>query len=125
MPVEVNLDRATQLTIYRVCGELDLTQLHQLLHAQYKNGPTLHTLWDLREGRLSGVTPADLRELAIELKELSNARTGGKTAFVAVNDLEYGLSRVAMSIGENSQFPIAVRSFRDFEQALAWIRQDN
>ena len=123
MPIEVEVDGARHLTVYRITGPIKVRHLRKVLQRQYLGGPTLHSLWDLRQGSMNKVTSADLAEIIEMIKPAAKGRLGGKTALVALNGVNFGLGRAAMSHGETKGLPFTIKLFRDISQAMAWIME--
>jgi hypothetical protein len=51
-------------------------------------------------------------------------RKGGKTAVVASSDLQYGLSRILGTLYEIKDFSTQLQTFRQMDEALRWLDQD-
>lgn len=81
---------------------------------------SLH-LWDLTQADLSEFTTDDLIEDAERTKKVSDARKGGKSAFVCSSTLEFGLSRMSEAFSEIEDTKIEYQTFRRLDEAKEWL----
>lgn len=80
-------------------------------------GPRIRILWDMREARFD-LSSGEVRELA-EFAKRNAPAADLRTAFVAPQDLEFGLVRMFEVFRET---PLAsARAFRDVDSAMAWL----
>jgi hypothetical protein len=121
MSIVINIDKDRDLTQFTVMGEATLDELLTALKQIWEEEPTLFELWDFRAA--SGVRVSDEETGAIMeyIKNHSEKRSGGKTAFVATGELEYGMSRMAEAQVVIEGFPFQVKTFRSIEAAMAWL----
>jgi hypothetical protein len=124
MPITTEVDNDKQLTILRVVGEVSFKEIMTALKQFMEKQPTLNELWDFREGKLPTVTSGNLEQIAFYVRDNAHERAGGKSAFVASRDLEYGLSRMMRTLAEMKEVPLEIEVFRSFEEATQWLGEE-
>ena len=86
----------------------------------YKFG--YHEIVDVREADMTGVTGEGMRQLSLMVQQrLGGNRIGFKTAIVAPEDLNFGISRMYEMMSDDS--PESVSVFREWADALAWVNE--
>ncbi len=80
--IKTTYDKTQDLTTFKVVGRLKADEVHEWQIDHYAGTTTTLHLWDLTDADLSGITIEDILEDIRRTKMVSNARTGGKTAFV-------------------------------------------
>ena len=85
---------------------------------RYKHG--MGRLWDFREANLSSLDSKTITDLAEYSSKFPPGINDAKVAFVAVTNLEYGLSRM---FELSSQAITPIRVFRAMEEAEKWIME--
>ena len=76
-------------------------------------------LWDFRAARFD-VRPSEVREFAQFILREQPKLAPPKVAMVAARDLDFGFGRMFEVLREDPT--TEVRTFRDFESALDWVR---
>jgi hypothetical protein len=66
------------------------------------------------------LSPADLRTIAAEIANITTAPVAGRCAVLAASDVVFGLVRMYEAYSEGA--PVEVRAFRDYDEAMAWLR---
>lgn len=66
------------------------------------------------------LSPAELRAIAAEIASITTAPVAGRCAVLAASDVVFGLVRTYEAYSEGA--PIEVRAFRDYDEAMAWLR---
>lgn len=66
------------------------------------------------------LSPAELRAIAADIGSTTAAPVTGRCAVLAASDVVFGLVRMYEAYSEGA--PIEVRAFRDYDQAMAWLR---
>jgi hypothetical protein len=114
------------LLIVSVSGKLDADEVITVINEYYPNGIVKNVIWDLTNGSLLLISQHGFRRIAKAAKESveGGARQGGKTAYVGLADVEYGLLRMYSAIAEMTGIPINYFVFKTFEEARVWINQE-
>jgi hypothetical protein len=87
----------------------------------------LNALWDVRQAKLTNLKSSDMESITALIGQYTHRfeeRKGGKSAVVASSDLQYGLSRVLGAFYEIEDFPIQLQTFRQIDEAMKWLDQD-
>ena len=122
MPLTFDIDRERDLTTMTAQGVLTFEDVKSLFVAYGSAGPTHYELYDFRAITGSEVDAAQVRQLvAIGKGRAHERRPGSKTAALAPDDNEYGLSRMYAMLGELEGLPWEVRVFRRVEEAYEWL----
>lgn len=79
-------------------------------------------IWDISGLDLSEVHGADVRSFVFKLRNISQFRTGLKTAVVAATDIAYGMMHMLVMLAEN-QFAFYLNVFRTHDEAVEWLHQ--
>ena len=123
--MNINKDyRAEPGILYvRIDGELILEEYEQCLReivesAEYPSD--VKTLWDLRTTNFSPLN-AQFGERLLAIREKYPERGNAKVAFVAEQDLAFGLSRMYEMM--SSGMPQHIMVFRDMQSAGQWLEQ--
>ena len=113
------------LLIVTVKGQLTAEDVISVINEYYPNGIVKNVIWDLTNGSLSLISKHGFRNIAsAALTSLKDgARQGGKTVYVGLADVEYGLLRMYSVIAEMAGVPIEYKVFRKLEEAHNWIKQ--
>ena len=114
-------DANDRLTINKVVGTLSYDELLNWVIDYYSGTVTKLILWDFREANISLITPSEYRNIAVEVKNRSSERIGGKTAFVFSTDAGFGLGRMTEIYGEIEGIQFEVNSFRSISEAKEWL----
>ncbi len=81
-----------------------------------------NVIWNLTTADLDSLTGADIQLLSKGIKErMKDREPGYKVAFVAGEDLEFGLSNMYKVYSE--EMPLEIKIFRRFEDAVEWVCQ--
>ena len=80
--------------------------------------------WDLRHFDPSGITSSDILNIRHAFGEILEQKGSGRSAIVVSKELDL-VTRVAMSLSENQQGPITIRSLLDLSEALSWLVDEN
>ena len=109
------------LTTFKVTGKLKPDAIYDCLAAYFEGSVTLRTLWDITEATVPSVTADEICSLAKYVRNLSDARIGGKTAIISNDDLGYGMSRMLGTLYELEHIPFEIQVFRNLDEAMDWI----
>jgi hypothetical protein len=116
-----HIKRKHQLTIYKCSGIIPTQELFDSAKFFFHSEPTLNHLWDTTDADLSQVKGNELEELAKLTKQYAPERAGGRTAFVAPDDLNFGLARMYATYSEITGFQVEMKVFRTHKEAEQWI----
>ncbi len=83
--------------------------------------PSVRTIWDLTGLNFSTISRETIYKL-IHVRATQQERHPAKIAFVAPDDLGFGMLRMYEIIGDNLGDEIKV--FRDYSEAEAWLLQE-
>ncbi len=122
MPVTIEYRYDQNLTIFMASGQLTYEDQMSVLKTFYQNDPTLHVIWDLT--RISGqrITADELQKIIAYTKKHDHKRTGGTTALVVTNQLDFGIARMSSTLAEIEHTPWEIVSFSTLDDALSYIR---
>lgn len=121
MPISISIDGSRDLTTFAVKGELTFQEEMDELKAFYSGEPTANVLWDFRLLEGERISLQELEAVSDFIKTNQSKRPQGKTALVVANELDYGLSRVSMTLYEIRNLSLSVMPFRSMDEALKWI----
>jgi len=122
--IEVKTVVSGDATIRKIIGHPTFDEILRILKDFYSGTPTRHVIWDLSAASLEKLKIDDLDRLGDFVMKYAHLREGGKTAFIASRDLEYGLGRTIDSLAESKNSPITTHTFRSFREAAEWIGVD-
>jgi len=121
MPITRN-EIESDVTVFEVRGATSAEEIAAAAAEFYRQGPTLHTIWDVSKGSLAGLSFDLVCDLARRFTHDFPTRRGGRTAIVASKAVDYGVARMIDAVATLEETPFAVRIFYQFDEALAWIR---
>lgn len=123
VPIETQIDRAKQLSIFKVRGKVSVDETLKALTSFYEGQPTRNALWDFREGSLANFSEEAISDSAKHSSLLASrfrqARPQGKTAAVTPGDLDFGIA--SQYVAYTGLGPHEMRVFRTMEQAVQWL----
>jgi hypothetical protein len=88
---------------------------HQEIWAAYAR-----ILWDLRPFDPSGITSTDILNIRHAFGEIMELRAGGRSAILVSKELNL-VVKIAMALHPEQDSPVALRSFLNEADALAWL----
>jgi hypothetical protein len=128
MPITSRVDKTRNLIIYTLTGELTLDDIQSKIKSFWEaHDLTLNALWDARSAKLTNLKSSDMESITALIGQYTHRfeeRKGGKSAIVASSDLQYGLSRVLGTFYEIEDFPTQLQTFRQIDEAMEWLDQD-
>lgn len=128
MPITSQVDKTKNMVIYTLTGELTLDEIQSTIQSFWEaHELTLNALWDARSAKLTNLKSSDMESLTAligQYRHRFKERKGGKSAVVASSDLQYGLSRIVGAFYEIENFPTQLRTFRQMDEAIQWLDQD-
>ena len=96
-------------------------EILSVLQEFYTHNPTKFIIWDLNDASASQVKQEDIDRIADFVLRYSSTRAGGKTAIVALRDLEFGIGRVFDILGDIKEVEFEIKVFRKLSDAADWI----
>jgi hypothetical protein len=124
VPIQFNIDRANDLTVFTLTGEVSFQDFLSSLNQYGKEGPTLSELYDARALKGKRLTNEEIHAFAVYLSKHADKRpAGGRTAVVVSEKVDFGLSRMlSLLTEETTGYDIEV--FQDIDAAFKWIDSD-
>lgn len=124
MDITTEIDVKANLRIHKVTGDVTVKSIMAKLEQVYSEpdfDPEMNVLWDMREAKMSSVSSSDVEQLSNFVA--GRWGTGGRSraALVVSRDFEFGISRM-YEIFLESRSATQVQVFRDFDEALLWIK---
>lgn len=117
----IRVQKNRNLTTFTVIGEIERSDLEEMVLLFYTKNPSPHMLWDWEQASFAKLSSNDLHTLAEFTSEHMGERPFGKTAYVCSNDLQFGMSRLYSTyeelIGVKGKYGV----FRSKDDAIAWI----
>jgi hypothetical protein len=116
------------LVVCRMSGPASAEGYEQLLRARTSSpefGPGTKVLMDVTDLDVSGVTAAEMEEIA-DLRARFTGQSEARAALVVGRDspLRYGLGRMFQGF-LTARREIDVRVFETFDEAMAWLKADD
>ena len=128
MPITSQVDKTKNLVIYTLTGELTLDDIQSTIKSFWEaHELTLNALWDARRAKLTNLESSDMESITAFIGQYTHRfeeREGGKSAVVASSDLQYGLSRILGTLYEIKDFPTKLQIFRQMDEAMEWLDQN-
>jgi len=87
----------------------------------YEGQITMNVVWDILKGDMTPLSYVNLERIVEYVALHAKKRAGGKTAFVVLRGLEYGLSRVTNTLLDIREAPVQYEIFRSIKEANQWL----
>jgi hypothetical protein len=123
MPLSLRVDAAARTVWARAWGSLSRADVVGGLHVMAEDsrfGPGFAQVFDLREVVELEITTGELRGIASLAAGLTDRLGAGRLALVSDRPAIFGMCRMYEVFSES--LPVDVRVFRDFDEAVSWIR---
>jgi len=119
----IDIKTTGTLLILSASGKLTANEVIAVVNEYYPNGIVKDVIWDLTSGSLQSISNDGFRAIAKAAREsvAGGFRQGGKTAYVGVADVEFGLLRMYSAIAEMANVPIQYHVFKTMDDARRWI----
>lgn len=121
MPILSHIDKTRDLTIFKSTGVLSFDIAIPVVKAFYDGEPTRHVLWDLIDTTDVQFTSEEVLSLVRFEPRYEGKRKLGKTAFVAEEDILFGLSRMFEIQSGIQEAPYPIMVFRSLYEAHQWL----
>lgn len=129
VPIDISIDEDRALVIHTCSGDMTYDDFVGAVDAApafpgYR--PGFSDLWIASDSNWSALTADHVQNLIeyFEQKIADGRPHPPKTAFVATDDLNYGLSRQYMARSDGI-LPGAYRTFRSKDEAVLWLLSDS
>jgi hypothetical protein len=128
MPIKFSRNHDDEYVEIKYNGQISDSELLSAYKSYFGSNdaiPVLNDLTDLSEADLSILSSDAIQELAdyIIYSYKRSGITSFKTAIYAPDELEFGLSRMYVTISYET--PQHIKIFKDREKAIQWLRQAN
>lgn len=120
-----NITSEGALLVIYASGILSSGEIIGIIDTYYANGIVKDVIWDISIGSLASISDEGYKAIAHAAHEAlkNGARTGGRTAYVGHDDLEYGLLKMYTAIATTSGIPISYNVFRTIREAREWLAE--
>jgi hypothetical protein len=125
MPVRRTREDGEEFTRLVVSGHMLEEDMHEALEEFYKNEPTKLLLYDMSYAEVWHITPVMVLDFVRKAAKLGASRSGGRTAVLAPNDLQFDLGMMSQAFHTLEYKNIDLRIFRSEEEALSWLTNEN
>lgn len=119
--IKTTKDIAKDLTCNVAEGLITLADCLNWFETYYSGAVTQMVLWDFTKADMTEITSEEYIKIAEALKIKSHSRAGGKTAYLAIGDLDYGLGRMFQALTEFEGLEFECRAFRKMTEAKKWL----
>ena len=120
-----NIIPEEELCIFTIEGSASRDELVDIVINIKPEQRTRNVIWDASNGTVETIGKEDLRSIAKFLKSGHGMRTGGKTALVGPEDLDFGIGRMFQAYATLENLTVQYRIFRTLDGALAWIGEEH
>jgi hypothetical protein len=121
----ISVRHESDLFIITVAGDLSFDEITATMRLHYTTKLPCDVLWDLSQGSLNSVTLEQFREVALVAKSLIRRRAGGRTAYVADQNVMFNLTCMYTALAVLAEIPIEYSVFKTVAEARAWVWQKN
>jgi hypothetical protein len=123
--VETVIDRAKDITICNVKGEVTIDEIYAVARTYLSDIPTNKVLWNFCEADGSEIPTADFRKFHSKIARLPNIPKDRKVAVVVSSAIGFGLSRLSAAYAESAGTGARYSTFRSLEDAMQWLEQSD
>jgi len=126
MPIATRLDSDNGLRVHLVTGRLACAEVRDTLAELYGRAdydPAMNAIRDLREAVTTGMSVDDVRSIAGLVEQCRPGGLSSRVALVVSPEADFGMARMyEAQLGDAAAN--ALRVFRDFDEAAAWVGED-
>jgi len=124
MNITTDNNEKDNLRIHKVTGKIVFDKLMDELKKIYSKpdfNPEMNTLWDLRDADVSSFPSEQVQHIQSFVSQYWGKSGKSQSALIVSEDVAYGLSRMyeIMSEGKTAS---KIMVFRDYEEALKWVK---
>lgn len=117
------LDGIVFIRVNQIVDVDDLLSMRQMLIEDPEFISGMPTLYDIRQEAVNVITKEHIRTIGDQTDSIIHRRGKHRTALLAGDDLSFGLSRMYEILGEHPDINLTV--FRDEEEAINWLKEDD
>ena len=110
-----------KLTTNIASGKFSYEELIDWVNNYYSGTVTEFIIWDFTDADLSKITTEEIKKIVQVVKKYSHKRAGGKTAFVSIKDLTFGLGRMFEILSEIEGIQFEYKNFKSVIAAKEWF----
>ena len=128
MPISYEIDTDANCVFMNYSGiatDDELVECVVKLRADPRLKSGMPALVDMRDVTSMKITTAGIRRMLAITRPSNEARGDARTAVVAVEDLSFGVARVAALIAESQGATPKIEVFRDMASARKWLGMDS
>jgi hypothetical protein len=112
------------LCIITAIEDVSFEEIMDVVRLFYEVHPTKNAIWDFRHGTGEKVTTKQVNIIAEYVgKHAQESRKGGKTAYVADEDFEFGMLRMSDVLIQMKEVPFQIEIFKSLDEAMEWIEK--
>ena len=121
MTISIQIEPETGVAIATCSGVLRRSDAQEGAATLWKTAGWLgkSVVWDFREAHFD-VSSSDIREIAEFIRRYQPVTPPSRVAFVTPHDVDFGLARMFDVFREDSR--TGFRVFRDYDEAVSWVR---
>jgi len=116
-----HVDERSQLSVHTIEGAINDDDIITTIEEYNRGEPTLFVIWDFSDADLSGFNEENIQFMLKFGKHYTANQTGGKTALVLPDDMQFGLGRMVEAYAELMGIDRPIRSFRSQAAARRWL----
>lgn len=109
------------LTVFSVVGAATFEEIWEQTRIFLNDKPTRLVLWDFTEGTVALISSEEAERIAALGSNIRPNIKGGKAAFLAPKDIDFGISRMFQVFSEIKNFTFEIEVFRDMSTAQEWL----
>jgi len=117
---DISVEQLGEIMFFRAIGTLSYDELVETIETCYPL-VTRHILWDFRDCDLTGITSNQFMMLPAIATSFMVNRNGGKSAYVGMDTISYGLLSTYVVIAEIQGIRYSYNIFRTLEAAIEWL----
>jgi len=118
---DISVEQLGEIMFFRAIGTLSYDELVETIETCYPL-VTRHILWDFRDCDLTGITSNQFMMLPAIATSFMVNRNGGKSAYVGMDTISYGLLSTYVVIAEIQGIRYSYNVFRTLEAAIEWLQ---
>jgi len=124
MPITRQTSKSKNLTTIMATGEITVAEIFEIVKSFKSQPPAKNILWDFSEANpTDSFNDTDMKRIASLAKSNLGSRPNCKTAFVATDNLQFGLTRMYMTYLEFQDITHETQVFRTLDKANQWLEE--
>jgi len=124
MNITTDINKKDNLRIHKVTGKIGFDKLMDELKEIYSKpdfNPEMNNLWDLRDADVSSFPSEQVQHIQSLVSQYWGKGGESRSALIVSEDVAYGLSRMYEILSEGKTAG-KIMVFRDYEEALKWVK---